>query len=246
MMPQSPAHVVPARRPLGDRGPWWAHVLVGTAVVVVFVVAETVISYALVRTWNPGVTKWISLAIYTLVDFTYVLVLAVWARSGRQRVAAVLFTVAAMILQRALVASWYAGWLTGASGDLPTVVKWLLPVVYYSAIVLGWTIARRRTWFTLLGVVPGAAVIAVAAWISGYHYPHFEGLVGSLQSALLDAGLAVAGIVVFWACDGLGLLVRRNRPGGADPAAIQPPYYGRPFPPAQPFHQRDGFYGRQS
>lgn len=149
-----------ARTPLGDRGPWWAQALVSAAIGGFFFVVSCALQIALSEF---GLHDWWRFSVWTLAALLYVGVLAVWARSTPQRILGPGAALVLLGLQRVLDALWaisgprlYSGWTYAE-------FEW-----WYSAnnglvilgVVAGWSLARRKTAFALIGIIPALALSA--------------------------------------------------------------------------------------
>ncbi|KNA93034.1 hypothetical protein ABW18_00805 [Gordonia jacobaea] len=200
-----------ARTPLGDRGPWWAQALVSAAIGGFFFVVSCALQIALSEF---GLHDWWRFSVWTLAALLYVGVLAVWARSTPQRILGPGAALVLLGLQRVLDALWaisgprlYSGWTYAE-------FEW-----WYSAnnglvilgVVAGWSLARRKTAFALIGIIPALALSAAGGWIEqAIHYPKSY-ITASLLDGVVFIGFCVLGILSVWACDGIGLAIRRGR-----------------------------------
>lgn len=170
-----------------------------------------------------------------LAELYLVAVVAVWGRSARRRILAVVVGLVGILVERGLSATIYRfragehfssldffagfhylssrGDVEGAEalhyGGLDDVMS--IFRVSYPAMILfvaAWGIARRRTPWWLLGLLVSFPVI-VLAWRAGYetHQLVVEG--PWLGNRLFDIGVFVLCCLICWAFDAGGLALRR-------------------------------------
>ncbi len=214
-----------SRTPIGNSGPWWAQALVSAAIGGFFFVVICAIEIALVE-FRLG--DWWKVGFWTLAALLYVGVLAVWARSTPQRILGPGAALVFLGLQRVLVVLWAIGGLRlHGSWSHDTVALWLNTVngLAVFGVVVGWSVARRRTAFALIGIIPALALTAAGVWAEGaVNYP--ESLVTAwLLNGTLYFSFCVLGILTVWACDGLGLAIRSGRTQSAPIPAYPHPGY---------------------
>ena len=200
-----------SRTPIGNRGPWWAQALVSAAIGGFFYV---VICTLLVIVAEFGSRDWWRVGVWTLMALLFVGVLAVWARSTPQRILGPGAALVFLGLQRVLDVLWAVGGprlYRDFSHD--TIALWSNTAngLAIFGVVVGWSVARRRTAFALIGVIPALALSAAGVWVEGaVNYP--ESLITTwLLNGTVYVGFCVLGILSVWACDGIGLAIRRGR-----------------------------------
>ena len=166
-IPQYPNPPRTTRVSIGDRGPWWVQALISAGIAL----AAFVIMVALDQL-NTSVqpSVWVSFGIWALAFVGYAVVLAVWARGGWRHVAAPLVALAFLGLERLMTVPFYANWdWTVTSHWYFDIATWVWPIAFYSGVIFGWSVARRRTAFALIGVIPACGWIVFWAWFKQDH-----------------------------------------------------------------------------
>lgn len=175
---------------------------------------------------------------YLGTELLFVVVLAVWGRSPAQRVlgpiVALLFFavdrgVSLVLMGRLdLAPDWIHGNLD--------VLVWISDLALSAGVVMGWSIARRRTGISVIGLLPAACLIALGVWV------HVQNRIPIVTSAWLLNTVnalapilvsAVLAVLIIWACDGIGIAARRSRPQPPVPApGVRS--FGGGYPPQYP------------
>lgn len=193
---------------LSERGPWWVQALISTGVVALYILLvvgqREIVSFILNRTQSSApldfdydVWKWFFLGLVSIESIVFAVIVAVWART----------TVRTILAPLAVVVFHGSGLLLAALINLQ-VIRWdydwnyihtqgLLTVCGY---VLGWTISRRRTNFTWIGLPVFFALTALYVWL----------VERPTDFATYSPLLIIGSVLVFWACDGLGMLSSRR------------------------------------
>lgn len=227
-----------SRRPLGDRGPWWAQTLVSAGIALVFAVLYFAVEFAIYRF---KLFDWWSFSGLSVLILLYVCVLGIWGRSTPQRILGPLVALGFLGLQRGLDGLFlvigpdlYSGWTDAEFTTWFTAGNALC----LFGVAAGWSLARRRTFIAFLGIIPMVAVSGLGGWAEqSIRYPH-SFLWASLLDTLVFFGLAVLAILCVWACDGLGLAIRGGRTRRQPGANAVGPY---PQPTAPPPNQLGGW-----
>ncbi|MGV9673275.1 hypothetical protein ACWDPV_22230 [Gordonia sp. NPDC003504] len=205
-----PVAPVPARSPaLGDRGPWWVQALISAGIGVVFFVLSVALQYVLIQV---DVDEWPNLAAWSVLGLIFVGVLALWGRTTTRRIVGALVALVLIGVHRILQVFWVVSednFLDWADWQFKA-LWWTGTVVLYSGVILGWTIARRRTGFTWIGLLPVAILIALAVW-ANWELPYIDSdFRRALAGNAIDYAFWIVGILIFWGCDGFGLASQRN------------------------------------
>ncbi|GAA1480486.1 hypothetical protein GCM10009624_09260 [Gordonia sinesedis] len=217
----------------GDRGERRTQTLVGVGFAVGFFLVELlyqigVIVVVDVFAPSPDARLWFTFVVWTVICVIFVLAIIAWARTRTRRVVAAAVMIVLLAVYR-LGELWRIR--LDVSNELHTVPEWLLDAEMWivngailACLILGWTIARRRTAMTWLGLVPAAVIAGVLMWSTfGLTYPDNE-YVTAVVIAVRDTAMLVLPILLFWACDGIGMALRRSS--------------ARRHPPRQPLHYR--------
>lgn len=220
----------PASRPaLGDRGPWWVRTLISAAIAVVFYLASVAMQVTLNQLHAHG---WVTIAAWGVLGLVFAAVLAVWGRNTSRRILAPLVAIMFLVLQRGVQSVWVI-WGEETYDWTETSVKalaWSGMALLNTGVILGWTIARRRTGFTWIGLLPVTGIVAVAVWVN-WARPYIDNdVVHAVASNGIDFGFWILAILIFWACDGIGIASRRNRPTPPPNPFTSYPGPGTPLP----------------
>ncbi|MFT4127897.1 MAG: hypothetical protein QM662_16930, partial [Gordonia sp. (in: high G+C Gram-positive bacteria)] len=102
--------------------------------------------------------EWISFAVWLVFNMVFAVALVVWGRSSRHRLLGGLTALLLIVINRASIVPFIA-FTDEQLSDWPewpfTAQIWINLLSFYTAVILGWSIARRRTGFAWLGVIPG-------------------------------------------------------------------------------------------
>lgn len=242
--PVVPAAGVSSRgsRMPGARGPWWARVLVSAAITVLLWGLSLVI---LIVTDRNFTGSWANFVAWTVIYLLFVVILALWGRTVVRGILGALIAFVLLTISHGLDAlflvndfhlyDWYE-----------TIANIGTPLFLIGAIG-GWSLARRATAFAWIGVIPMVGVVAVATWVLNYHLPdvpyswfeHHDYTPTWWWFAYMSvqAAFVIAGVLVVWACDAIGLAIRRNRPTPPSPGPTAPwgtPGSHAPWSPGSP------------
>lgn len=233
------------RRSFSDRGPWWLQTLISAVVPVVIYAVSVPVLFAASKTAATDAGIWVEYVSWIIPYFLIVAIVAIWGRTLLRRVLAATAAAVLLTASHMVYASYDFDWGVVESVSSTTLLI-ITDAMIFLASILGWSIARRRTLYSLLGIIPAVGMIALGTWIIEFHLPAFD-YVDDLYlpiawwSSLCGAfvGFAVLGILLVWACDGLGLLLQRTRPAppptspafGASPLGTPgTPGQGTPWP----------------
>lgn len=246
----------PAPTPrLSERGPWWGQALIsagGLAFLMILVVIRWwIVTYVLseggyfydnYQLWSWGLwgARWIEVLVYAVL-------VAVWARTTMRAIFAPLAVFVLlglrMILEALLI-------LDAIPFEAWRFFSWALAALSMWGFVLGWTISRRRTVFTWIGMLPFLALTAGWVWLTT------TGSTLAFGYLLFHLIFFIVSVLVFWACDGLGMLIggQRTNTSGSMPVhtpgsphgigavgAHSPTLPGAPFSPGTPFSPETPF-----
>ncbi|QTI66855.1 hypothetical protein [Gordonia polyisoprenivorans] len=240
-VPAVPAPAVGSRMP-GGRGPWWVRVLISAAITVLLWGLSLVI---LIVTDRNFTGSWANFIAWTVIYLLFVVILALWGRTLVRGILGALIAFVLLTISHGLDAlflvndfhlyDWYE-----------TIANIGTPLFLIGAIG-GWSLARRATAFAWIGVIPTVGVAAVATWVLNYHLPdvpyswfeHHDYTPTWWWFAYMSvqAAFIIAGVLAVWACDAIGLAIRRNRP--TPPSAGPTATWGAqgvqaPWPPSSP------------
>ncbi|MEO9328726.1 hypothetical protein [Gordonia aurantiaca] len=147
---------------------------------------------------------WIEFVVCAVAWLVFLGITAVWARSAVRVAVVVPLGLLLIGVERAtmvpfhLDASVTADWEVSVWRDARIAH---VAVLLAGAVVI-WSLARRRTGYTWLGVVPATGIVVLGTWAM-YDDPPFRPAGGPV--------VALAAILVLWGCDAVGLAVHRNR-----------------------------------
>lgn len=227
----------PQRTPaLGDRPAVGAQIVVSAAVVIVVLIAlDTLLR--IMHNAHYYDSYWIAIL---GTELLFVAVLAVWGRSAAQRVlgpivALLFFAVdrgVSMVLMghQDLAPDWFHRNLD--------VLVWISDLALLAGVVMGWSIARRRTGFSVIGLLPAAFLIVLGVWVDVLNRIPIVTSAWLLNTVNAWAPIlvcAVLAVLIIWACDGIGIAARRSRrqppvpaPGVGSFGGGYPPQYPQP------------------
>lgn len=156
-------------------------------------------------------------------ELLFVAALAVWGRSPARRV---LGSIAALLLFA--VDRGVSMVLVAHPDVIPVWVYrhldlfvWISELAMLTGFVVGWSIARRRTGFSVIGLLPAACLIVLGVWVDTQHRVPIVTSVWLLNTVNALAPIVVCGVLavlVIWACDGIGVAARRSRSQPPAPA----------------------------
>ncbi|SDU36985.1 hypothetical protein [Gordonia westfalica] len=202
----------------GNRGPWWVQTLVSAAILVAFAAALVASLHTME---SAGTGSWVRYGASAVVPFVFLLITAAWARSGVRLALVLLVGLILLALERVAILPFYLDSSVIADWDARALDTAAMAniALFDSGAVIVWSIARRRTPATWLGVIPAAGVLALGTWAIHFHQPDFG--VDLTSGGTLPLGY-FAGVVAFemafilvavlilWAFDGIGLTMRRG------------------------------------
>jgi hypothetical protein len=224
--------------------------------VVLFGVSFAGLYFVSVITHVGGLGRSAEFAVWGMLVLLYIGALAVWGRSPTQRITSVIVTVICLGLCLGITIAYYI--------DPLSVDEWADPgnfgtrrigITLLIGSITGWSVARRRTPAALIGVLPAVGVVWLGGWPLTFQPPDlwipwdvavYATMANWAAFLGIAFGLTVLGILLVWACDGIGLLLRRDRPrppqgsrGVVAPYGHGPGWHGhppnpQPWPPHQP------------
>ncbi|GAC53365.1 hypothetical protein GOAMI_19_00060 [Gordonia amicalis NBRC 100051 = JCM 11271] len=201
--------------------------LVSTAILVAFTVALVMSLYALD---SAGTDSWARFGASAVVPLVFLLITAAWTRSGLRLALVLSVGLLLLALERVAILPFYL--------DSSVIADWNTRVLdaaamanialFDSGVVIVWSIARRQSAATWLGVIPAAGVLSLGTWAIYFHQPDFGADLTSggtlplgyhVGVVTFEIAFVLAAILILWACDGIGLATRRPRAAGAPAAA---------------------------
>ncbi|TYQ11347.1 UNVERIFIED_ORG: hypothetical protein L601_001800001080 [Gordonia westfalica J30] len=201
----------------GNRGPWWVQVVVSSLILLAYLVAQ-VAAYAVGDTTE----RWTQYGLSGAVLVVFVVITAAWARSGWRVIVAVLLGLLLVGLERLALLPFYLDLSVTQewSADVFRLASMAATAMLLTGLVFVWSVARRRTAMTWVGLLPAAGLIALGTWATYYHQPDFGVDLTATEVTLplhywigvvaFESVFGVAAVLVLWACDAIGLATRRS------------------------------------
>ncbi|MCK8612573.1 hypothetical protein [Gordonia sp. C13] len=201
----------------GNRGPWWVQVVVSSLILLAYLVAQ-VAAYAVGDTTE----RWTQYGLSGAVLVVFVVITATWARSGWRVIVAVLLGLLFVGLERLALLPFYLDLSVTQewSADVFRLASMAATAMLLTGLVVVWSVARRRTAMTWVGLLPAAGLIALGTWATYYHQPDFGVDLTATEVTLplhywigvvaFESVFGVAAVLVLWACDAIGLATRRS------------------------------------
>ncbi|RPA56357.1 hypothetical protein EF294_21220 [Gordonia oryzae] len=225
----------------GGRGPWWSRVLVSAAITVLLWGLSLVI---LIVTDRNFIGPWTDFIAWTVIYLLFVVILVLWGRTVVSGILGAVFAFVLLAISQAPTAPPYDFWIE-THHEWYRVMPNILAATFLIGTIGGWSLARRSTPYAWIGVIPMVAVVGIGTWVLNNHMPslafswfddhdHFPTW-WWFANVSIKAAFVIAGVLVVWACDAIGLAVRRNRPTppSAGPAATWgAPDVQAPWPPS--------------
>lgn len=244
--PVVPAAGVSSRgsRMPGARGPWWARVLISAAITVLLWGLSLVI---LIVTDHSLSTHWSSYIGWTLIYLIFVVTVGLWGRTAARCVLGALIAFILLALSHGLDVLFYVSGTTFHVSFSYDTIATISAALFLTATIGGWSIARRATPFAWIGVIPMVGVVGIGTWVLNNHMPSvafswfddhsYYPTWWWFANVSIQAAFVIAGVLVVWACDAIGLALRRDRPTptSAGPTAAWGTQGGpAPWPPSSP------------
>ncbi|AFA73093.1 putative membrane protein [Gordonia polyisoprenivorans VH2] len=237
--PPAPVPAGGSRIP-GGRGPWWVRVMVSAAITVLLWGLSLVI---LIVTHRNFTGSWANFIAWTVIYLLFVVILVPWGRTLVRGILGAVFAFVLLAISHALTAPPYGIWIN--THDWYSVIWNIVAATFLIGTIGGWSIARRSTPYAWIGVIPVAGVVCIGTWVLANHMANIRWLNVHIDSLTwwwfanvsIQAAFVIAGVLVVWACDAIGLALRRDRPtptSGGSTAAWGTQGGPAPWPPSSP------------
>ncbi|GAB19127.1 hypothetical protein GOEFS_075_00480 [Gordonia effusa NBRC 100432] len=172
--------------------------------------------------------SWIFWGLFSIPTVLITIAVLAWGRSTARRVAAAATAVIVLGVQRLLTMPPVFAQLTAESG-VHASIRWMTITLWIVGMVLSWGIARRRTPFAWVGLVPTVLLIALAIWISDIDWALEPWLINILTTAAIDLAIVIS-ILAMRACDRIGMSMRQPARAITPQGYVPQQFPGTPLP----------------